>query len=136
MKIDHDYLKRLLEMFESMPTPTTTLINIEKNGFAVEDDQFIFHIRLLEDQGLVVNALDRSLPIVRFSGIYKKMIYKDAPIRLTAEGHDFLEAIKNKAVWEQIKSGFKDASLKTLINASQGLLSKYIQNKINDIANH
>jgi hypothetical protein len=41
------------------------------------------------------------------------------PLRLTAQGHEFLEALHNSKVWGMIKTKFKDASLGTLALAAK-----------------
>jgi len=44
MKIDHDYLKRLLDAFESSETPTTDLYELERKGIFYREDIFVFHM--------------------------------------------------------------------------------------------
>ncbi len=52
------------------------------------------------------------------------------PLRLTASGHQFIEAIENKDVWAAIKRGFKDASIETLQSVALKLLDGFAQKKI------
>jgi hypothetical protein len=52
------------------------------------------------------------------------------PLRLTAAGHQFVEALSNKEVWATIKHSFKDASISTLRDVSIMLLEGYAQQKI------
>jgi len=47
------------------------------------------------------------------------------PLRLTAAGHEFAEALSRKEIMEVLKSGFKDASLSTLKTAAKELLSAF-----------
>ncbi|HEX2789701.1 MAG TPA: hypothetical protein VHN17_04670 [Steroidobacteraceae bacterium] len=53
MKIDHEYLKRLLHAFAEAPGPTTDINELEERGVPYDDPQFIFHMAILEDKGLV-----------------------------------------------------------------------------------
>ncbi|MHA8894040.1 DUF2513 domain-containing protein, partial [Klebsiella pneumoniae] len=52
------------------------------------------------------------------------------PLRLTAEGHDFLEAIRNKEVWSTLKTGFKDASIGTLVTVSKELFNRALAKQL------
>jgi ABC-type sulfate transport system permease component len=52
------------------------------------------------------------------------------PLRLTARGHEFIEALRNKEVWVTIKRSFKEASISTLWNVSQKLIEAYTKKKI------
>lgn len=44
MKIDHDYLKKLLEAYQSAEGPTTDLKELQRNGIDLEDKKFEFHV--------------------------------------------------------------------------------------------
>jgi len=55
------------------------------------------------------------------------------PLRLTASGHQFIEALSNKEVWAAIKHGFKDASITTLKSVSLKLLEGYAQKKVEQL---
>jgi hypothetical protein len=43
MKIEQDYLKGLLEAFESSDNPTTDIQELNEKGFEHLNNQFIFH---------------------------------------------------------------------------------------------
>lgn len=53
MKIDHDYLKRMLEAFEAAPTPIFRVSDFRDAGLEFQDDEFIFHIGILTDHGFI-----------------------------------------------------------------------------------
>lgn len=55
------------------------------------------------------------------------------PLRFTASGYQFIEALSNKEVWAQIKSGFKDASITTLRTVSIKLFEAYTMKKIEQL---
>ncbi len=57
MKIDQQYLKDLLIAFEDTHGPDTLLSELENTGFSREDSNFIFHMRLLSDYGLIVRVM-------------------------------------------------------------------------------
>ena len=138
MKIDQDYLKGLLIAFEDSNEPHTSITKLKVLGFDHQSNEFRFHIRLLQDRGLI-GRVDGLCGIGYFSPESDDRddegFFDDVPLRLTAPGHDFLEAIRNKEVWATVKAGFKDASLGTLIEVSRKLLEGFIQRKIDGILN-
>lgn len=56
-----------------------------------------------------------------------------APLRLTAEGHDFIEDLKKKEVWEAVKSNFKEEGLSSLVTVTRSLAEGFAKKKIRDI---
>ncbi|QLO03738.1 DUF2513 domain-containing protein [Citrobacter freundii] len=132
MKIEHVYLKGLLEAFEASDKPQTNINEIASQGFDYRTDAFIFHMRLLNDMKLIsqVNGSSGFGLTVSADGYPSWSV---VPLRLTAGGHDFLEALRNKEVWNTVKSGFKDASIGTLVDVSKRLMDGFIQKKIDGI---
>ncbi|WP_073381697.1 DUF2513 domain-containing protein [Edwardsiella piscicida] len=129
MKIDHDYLKGLLEAFEASQSPQTDIYELERQGFKCDSDIFLFHIRLLDDRYLITRTDGESgFGLVESAdGIPHWAAH---PLRLTASGHDFLEALRNQEIWAVLKGGFKDASMETLITVSKELLSKAVKKQL------
>jgi len=77
------------------------------------DDKFLFHIQILEDQKLI-ECLDKKSELgyeITLGGEYK---WNSRPLRLTAAGHEFAEALNKSEIWEILKHEFRDASLTTL----------------------
>lgn len=132
MKIDPDYLKKLLEGFESAPNPVTDIRYLKSVGFDYEDNLFIFHIAVLKDQGLIEREGGKpGFGFVRSAdGI---PTWSVVPLRLTSHGHDFLEALRNKEVWATIKEHFKGGSIGTLVDLSKKLLESYTTKKLAQI---
>ncbi|MFT7461491.1 MAG: hypothetical protein ACI909_004194 [Planctomycetota bacterium] len=129
MKINQDYLKGLLEAFESSGSPITDINELKNLGFDHDVDNFIFHFEILVDQEIISGA-SRTGGIGYDRGVSGQIYWSVVPLRLTAKGHEFLEAIRNKEVWNIIKSEFKDASVGTLIRVSKELLDGYMKNKV------
>ena len=129
MKIDHDYLKGLLEAFEASPDPVTDILSLKDAGYDYDDRQFIFHMGILEDKCLVQrDDGDAGFGMVR--GIDGHTSWAVLPLRLTANGHEFIEALRNKQVWATIKRDFKEAGIDTLWQVSKDLLEGYTKKKI------
>lgn len=128
MKINQEYLKGLLEAFEASESPTTTIQKLREHGFDCQDDDFIFHLQILNDQHLVEGENGAGLGYKKGADGY--ICWSVVPLRLTAQGHDFIEALRNSEVWNTIKSEFKEASIGTLWKISKDLLKGYTEKKI------
>lgn len=132
MKVDHEYLKGLLEAFEAAGEPQTDIFKLQQAGYDFKTNEFLFHMRLLDDQNLIART-DGQYGFGYFEGADDEGSWGVLPLRLTASGHDFLEAIRNKEVWNTVKTGFKDASIGTLVDVSKRLLDGFVQKKIDNI---
>jgi hypothetical protein len=109
VKIDQDYLKRLLEACQASEKPTFDIEDLKAAGFDYNDKQFEFHMKILNDQRFVEQDYgDPGFGLTK--SIDGFLSWAVLPLRLTAFGHEFIEALSNKEVWGAIKSGFKDAS--------------------------
>jgi hypothetical protein len=134
MKIDQDYLKKLLEICEAAPTPIFDIEELKAAGVDYDTDQFIFHMSILNDLGVVErDDGEQGFGLVR--GIDGFKSWAVLPLRLTAQGHQFIEALRNKEVWATIKRDFKDASVNTLWDVSKKLLEGYTRKKIEALLN-
>ncbi|MDM5131848.1 DUF2513 domain-containing protein [Aeromonas piscicola] len=133
MKIEHEYLKGLLEAFEASDAPTTDIKELEQAGFSYQEEKFIFHLSILADQNLVERECGHGLGYQK--GIDGYISWSVVPLRLTATGHEFLEALRNSKIWDTIKSEFKDASIGTLWRVSKDLLEGYTKKKVTSLLN-
>lgn len=125
MQIDHDYLKRLLEAFQAAPGPLTDIQQLESVGIPYEDPQFIFHMEILQDKGLVERA-DGNSGFGLFRGAdWNYHSWAVVPLRLTATGHEFLEALHDKRIWAVIQKQFKSAGIATLVTVAKTMLESY-----------
>jgi Hypothetical protein (DUF2513) len=132
MKIDQDYLKKMLEAFEASPGPTFFVRDFKAAGLDHNDDLFVFHLALLADQGFV--ARDDGKPGFGLQcGLDGSNSWSLLPLRLTAQGHNFIEALRNKEVWATIKRDFKDVSFGTLVDVAKKLAEGYAKKKIDDL---
>lgn len=133
MKIDQEYLKGLLIEFEESAEPHTNITKLLESGYDHRTNEFRFHIRLLQDRGLI-SRVDGQYGIGYLSPQSDDPdddgFFDVIPLRLTASGHDFLEAIRNKEVWATLKNGFKDASLGTLVTVSKELFNRALAKQL------
>ena len=129
MKIDHEYLKKLLETCQASDKPTFDIEDLDAAGIDYRDRLFEFHMRLLTDQGFIEqDDGDPGFGLVKSSDGFQS--WAVLPLRLTSSGHQFIEALANKEVWAIIKASFKEASLSTLKNVVSKLLDGYAKKKI------
>ena len=120
MKIDYDLLKSLLTILEEderVEVRTNDLrTKLNKN---ITEDQFIGHLLELKDNG----CFDCPVKDLGFSRtINSGYIKSNVPIRLTAQGRQFLEALNNDTVFNKLKN----FSVKTAIEAGKSLLNTVI----------
>jgi len=120
MKPDPDYLKQLLATFQDAPEPTTDIRALADAGVSYEDPKFEFHLFLLRDQGFVTDDGDGSLGMDRAAD--GTVQWSVIPLRLTASGHQFAEALGNSKVLATIKEKFVGASISTLQQVAITLL--------------
>jgi hypothetical protein len=132
VKINQDYLKKLLEACQASEKPTFDIEDLKAVGIDYNDKQFEFHMTILTDQGFIVqDGGDPGFGLTKSLDGF--LSWAVLPLRLTASGHQFIEALSNKEVWATIKHGFKDASITTLKSVSLKLLNGYAQRKIDQL---
>jgi len=129
MKIDQEYIKELLSTFTESSRSFIWVEDVVKKGIEM-DDKFLFHIQILEDQGFI-ECLDKKSDIGYEITLGGNFEWKSRPLRLTASGHEFSEAINRPEIWEILKNEFRDASLSTLKSAAKSLLIAFAKKQIN-----
>jgi predicted transcriptional regulator len=90
MKRDMDLIRQILFAIEKQPF-TGRRVTLDINGYS--NDMVSYHIILLHEAGLIdaVNFSSKEGP-------------RYFPTRLTWQGHEFLEAIKDDTRWNKVKS--------------------------------
>jgi hypothetical protein len=116
---------------EAAPGPVFNIQELWDAGLD-DRDQLIFHTGILDDLGLVQRE-DREPGFGFTRGLDGHEQWMPVPLRLTAQGHQFIEALRNKQVFATLKRGFKDASLSTLRDVSKTLLEAFIKKKIEEV---
>lgn len=110
VKPDPEYTKKLLDAFEASPEPTTDIRELQSLGLDYEKPEFYFHLRLLNDSGFVERDDEEpGLGVERSAdgGLYWSVI----PLRLTAEGHTFAEALRSHSGFQAVKNSLVKSSL-------------------------
>ena len=130
MKIDKEYLKTILNTFMESPRSFVWVRDIMDKGIAM-DDKFLFHMQILEDQKLI-ECLDKKSDLGYEISLGGGFEWHSRPLRLTSDGHEFVEAINRDEIWSVIKEEFKDSSLSTLKSAASSLLSAFVKKQLNN----
>ena len=113
MKSDAEYLKKFLTAFQDAPNPTTDIRELEGAGLSIDDPKFEFHMMLLQDGGFMESE-SRAGGIGLSKGADGSIQWSVIPLRLTASGHEFAEAMESSKVLQTLKKGFVGASLSTM----------------------
>lgn len=130
MKPDLDYTKKLLDVFEGFKTPTYDVDDIRAAGIDIDDPAFFFHFCLLEDRGLLSGADPEHPTLYKYIDRGRELFWTRAPMRLTAQGHDFAAALRTPTVLETIKSKAGEATFQVWVQAAASLASAYFLQKL------
>lgn len=128
MKIDQTYLKLILNTFIDSPRSFIWVADILEQGIKM-DDSFLFHMQILEDQKLI-ECLDKKSDLgydIKLGGEY---VWQSRPLRLTASGHEFIEAMNKPEIWEILAKDFQQASISTLKSVAGSLLKAFAKKQI------
>ncbi len=125
MRIDQDYLRTVLCVFLESPRPFVELSDIKHANVAV-DDKFLFHMQLLEDQSLV-ECLNKDKNLGYNISMGGNFEWISRPLRLSAAGYEFADALSRKEIAQILRTGFKDASISTLRLAATELLTAFVK---------
>ncbi|MFP1644406.1 DUF2513 domain-containing protein [Pontitalea aquivivens] len=110
MKRDDDFIRTLLLRFEA-DQDWLQLMTGDTSGASRDELRERYHVLLMMDQGLMA-------PVGR------------STMRMTAAGHDFLDAIRDQGIWSKTKEAVAEtggnASLEILKSLALGLLKKKI----------
>jgi hypothetical protein len=106
MKIDHDYLKKLLEACQASTKPTFDIEDLKASGFDYNDPMFEFHMAILNDHRFIEQD-DGDAGFGLTKSMDGFLSWSVLPLRLTASGHDFIDNVHNPEVWSKTKAAAK-----------------------------
>jgi hypothetical protein len=129
LELHYKNRREILNAFIESPRSFVWVADIVEKGIEI-DDKFLFHIQILEDQHFV-ECLDKKSEIGYEISLGGQFEWKSRPLRLTASGHEFTEAINRPEIWEILKAEFKDASLSTLKSTATSLLLAFAKKQVN-----
>lgn len=131
MKIELEYIKNLLTKAQNSERAIFTIHELVDDESEIYTEKFVFHLKILAEQLFIVSNYDNSINIGD-SRIGNGVIsWNITQLRLTNKGHDFIEALRNKTVWSQIKKGVRSKSLTVIESSAKTLLTKLIEQSLN-----
>ena len=131
MKIEIDYIKKLLTKAQDSEKAIFTIFDLVDDRNEVDTETFVFHLKILADQDIIVSDNDNSSNIGD-SRLGKGALTWDLKnLRLTNKGHDFIVALQNKTVWNKLKKDVKSKSLSAIESTAKSLLTKIIEQSLN-----
>ncbi|ACR12886.1 conserved hypothetical protein [Teredinibacter turnerae T7901] len=142
MRIDLEYIAKILDVFLESEKAHVELPELEENGIALKgepgffDEKLVFHMQIAIDNELIgtKSGLARNIKEI---GMHQSIDGMGSiisiPIRLTQKGHDFACALNNKEVLQKLKTEFKDAPFKVIFEGGQKLIEHFMKKKLDEI---
>ena len=122
MKLDYNYLKKILVTMEEYPEHQIPFYDLIKKLSGREnaevDDKTIGHIKILYDNKCFDTLKPGCLGISY--GANGHLLLNDTLYRLTAKGYEFLDLLRNDNVFNKIK----DFSISTALEIGKSLIIK------------
>lgn len=123
MKRDMDLIRSLLLKLEGLPLSPSAVVHISPDDeeIAIEgysSDQIEYHLNLLREQNLI--ECPGSQPMIGTTFC-----------RLTWEGHDFLDAVRDPEIWRKTKKG-TEATGSFTFDLVRDLARGFIKTKIEE----
>jgi len=133
MKISYEYLAQILSKFLDSTEPHLSWKNFN-DELRENESLFFFHIFILLDKGLLIGTTSDPTNIgVKFNANANVYVQWDTPVRLTAQGHDFAEALSKPSIKEVIVNKFKDEGLSAVIGISKSLAEKHAEKLLGEL---
>ncbi|NRB41823.1 MAG: DUF2513 domain-containing protein [Pseudomonadales bacterium] len=135
MRIEIEYLKSLLDIVLEHEKPDFRIDHEDIKPLWINDDEklnkLVFHMEIMEDQGLIENSINsQGIGFRRMGdGGYTVSII---PLRLTAQGHQFASDLSKPGVIDKLKTSFKDAGPSEAVKVVFALGKKALEKKLED----
>ena len=109
MKRDNDYLRELL--FKIQNADDDLFYAIITMGMSPDERKEHYHVQLLCDEGLLFQV-------------------SDSAYRLTSQGHDFIESIRDKGIWEKTKEAVAETGGNATLEMVKAIASGFLKKKL------
>lgn len=117
MKRDNDYLRELL--FEIENAESYLIFVPLTYGMSDEQQKEYYHVRLLCDVGCLVQDGDNK---------------KTSGYRLTSQGHDFIDAIRDEGIWKKTKKAVAETGGNTTLEMVKIIAIGFLKKKLSEHA--
>ncbi|EGR2232641.1 hypothetical protein Q7142_004614 [Vibrio parahaemolyticus] len=127
MRVDYDYLHELLRVFIDDEKPVLTCEDFTEH---TEKDlqKFCLHVKLLSDQGLVVNAFKDSTDLgVQFDWDDEGYYLVEAPWRLTSQGYDFAATLDKPEMLTLVREKMANEGISAVVDISKSFARKKLE---------
>ncbi|MGL5359651.1 MAG: DUF2513 domain-containing protein [Shewanella sp.] len=139
MKVDLDYMGKILSVFTELDRAHATLHDFAGKDLPLENEhcqinqKLLFHIQIAIDNcflGTSTSNTIHNLKDIGISATDTELSLSIRQIRLTQRGHDFAKTLQNKEVLIKLKTEFKDAPFNVIFDGGQKLLQHYFKKKL------
>lgn len=136
MRIDIEYIKNLLDIVLDNDHPDFRVDHQGIKPLWQNDDnklnKLVFHMEILEDQGLLESSSNSNgIGFGRMGN--GKFTVSIIPLRLTAQGHQFASDLSKPGVFEQLTTSFKDAGPAETVKVVFALGKKALEKQLEGI---
>ena len=111
MKRDNDYLRELLFKIEG--DESRLKVGPAPYGQSEEQEKEYYHLQLLCDAEYLIQTA--------------KMTY-----RLTNQGHDFIESIRDKGIWEKTKEAVAESGGSVTLEMIKAIATGFLKKKLSE----
>lgn len=121
MKRDMDLVREILLATEASETDPRAWVDIELEGR--QKNEVSYHVQLLGEAGMLVV---QDLQAIGPNG------YRFKPKRLTWDGHEFLDTIRDEEIWRKTKGGVEKVggfSLDIISALAKGFIKEQVKQK-------
>ena len=91
MKRNLDLIRNILFAVENSNSIDASLTLNSLSELHQDQALILYHVFLLDDAGFIIGIIDETAPYISIA-------------RLTNEGHDYLDTIRDDSIWKQTKS--------------------------------
>jgi len=131
MKPNHEEMRNILIEFQKSIKLVTTITDLKSSGFNIANSEFLFNLDLLAEYGFIESYSSRTRDLgIKYSPDAQQLTIHELPLRITANGHEYLANLQEDGVWEHIKKDFKESSVDTIKKVSKELVSNIIKKKL------
>ncbi len=122
MKLDYDCIRYILISIENSDNPRLLASSLSNETYSV--NTILYHIGCLLD----VHYLDVGKPLNTLGSQYNDYFI----FRITMQGHQFLDSIRNTDIWNKTKSTAKEigaTTLNSILKISESIIASLISSK-------
>ncbi len=118
MKRDLDLIRDMLFTIESINTPDTPVGISDFNPLGKSKEELFYHAQLLMDENFI-------------EGVFSDVAMFFSVTRITNNGHDYLDAVRDSSIWNKTKATLGDTISSISLSLVKEIALKFIKDSIN-----